>query len=128
MAPYRLWSQDLMHACLTANLLLDDRSHWGESIIMFEYENLGDYYKAEILLKSNLTTNELLKWIKSEKSYLERHPEEPSENFRNSIKALFNCCHHEGRDVCKERLIQKGGSLYELYYESLIESEMSPNN
>lgn len=126
MAPYRLWSQDLMHACLTANLLLDDRSHWGESIIMFEYENLGDYYKAEILLKSNLTTNELLKWIKSEKSYLERHPEEPSENFRNSIKALFNCWHHEGKDVSKERLIQKGGSLYELYYESLIESEISP--
>lgn len=126
MAPYRLWSQDLMHACLTANLLLDDRSHWGESIIMFEYENLGDYYKTEILLKSNLTTNELLKWIKSEKSYLERHPEEPSENFRNSIKALFNCWHHEGKDVSKERLIQKGGSLYELYYESLIESEISP--
>lgn len=126
MAPYRLWSQDLMHACLTANLLLDDRSHRGESIIMFEYENLGDYYKAEILLKSNLTTNELLKWIKSEKSYLERHPEEPSENFRNSIKALFDCWHHKGMDVCKERLIQKGGSLYELYYESLIESEISP--
>ena len=67
MAPYRLWSQDLMHACLTANLLLDDRSHLGESIIMFEYENLGDYYKAERLLNSNLSTNELLKWIESEK-------------------------------------------------------------
>ena len=126
MAPYRLWSQDLMHACLTANLLLDDRSHLGESIIMFEYENLGDYYKAERLLNSNLSTNELLKWIESEKSYLERHPEEPSENFRNSIKALFDCWHHEGKDISKERLIQKGGSLYELYYESLIESDISP--
>lgn len=126
MAPYRLWSHDLLHACLTANLLLDDRSHIGESVVTFEYENLGDYYKAERLLKSQMTTSELLKWIEEEKRYLERHPEEPSEKFRTSIKALFDCWHHEGKDVYGESLIQKGGSLHDIYYESLIESDIQP--
>lgn len=126
MAPYRYWSQDLLHACLTANLLLDDRSHIGKSVVMFEYENLGDYYKAERLLKSKMTTNELLKWIVEEKRYLERHPEEPSEKFRTSIKALFDCWHHDGKDVMRESHIHNGGSLYDLYYESLMESDIQP--
>lgn len=124
MAPQRLWCHDLLHACLTANLLLDNRSSIGESVVMFEYENLGDYYKAERLLKSKMTTSELLKWIEGEKKFLERHPEEPSEKFRTSIKALFDCWHHEGKNLCKEKLIQKDGSLYDLYYESLMESDI----
>lgn len=126
VAPYRLWDQDLLHACLTANLLLDDRSHTGESAVMFEYENLGDYYKAEELLKSKMDTSEILGWIDNERKYLEKTPEEPSEKFRSAVKALFDCWYHNGKDISGEKLIQKGGSLNDLYYESLMETDIPP--
>lgn len=79
MAPYRLWEKDLLHACLTANLLLDDRSHTGEPAVMFEYENLGDYYKAGELLQSKMDVKGLLRWIDDERKYLERNITVPSE-------------------------------------------------
>ena len=66
MAPYRLWEKDLLHACLTVNLLLNDRSQTDEPAIMFEYENLGDYYKAGELLQSKMSVNELLRWVNEE--------------------------------------------------------------
>ena len=124
MEPYRLWKNDLLHACLTANLLLEDRSHTGESAVMYEYENLGDYYKAEQLLKSKMDTGSVLRWIDEERKYFERNPEVPSEKYKNAVKALFDCWYQEKRDVCGEKLVQKGGPLYELYYESLIESDI----
>lgn len=124
MAPYRLWEKDLLHACLTANLLLDDRSHTGEPSVMFEYENLGDYYKASELLRSKMDVKGLLRWIDEEKKYLERNITVPSEKFRTAVKALFDCWYHKGLEVYDERLIQKGGPLYELYYDFLMESDV----
>lgn len=126
MAPYRLWEKDLLHACLTANLLLDDRSHTGEPAVMFEYENLGDYYKAGELLRSNMSVQELLQWIDEERKFLERNITVPAEKFKTVVKALFDCWYHKGLDVYDERLIQKEGSLYELYYEFLMELDI-PN-
>lgn len=127
IAPYRLWEKDLLHACLTVNLLLTDRSHIGEPTVMFEYENLGDYYKAEKLLMSKMDVKKVLQWIEDEKKYLERNIMVPSEKFRTSVKALFDCWYYMGIEVYGEKLIQKGGSLYELYYDFLMESEI-PNN
>lgn len=124
MAPYRLWEKDLLHACLTANLLLNDRSHTGEPAVMFEYENLGDYYKAGELLQSKMDVKGLLRWIDDERKYLERNTTVPSEKFRTAVKALFDCWYHKGLEVYDERLIQKGGSLYELYYDFLMESDV----
>ncbi len=126
MIPYRMWSNDLLHACLTANLLLEDRSHRGESAVMFEYENLGDYYKAGELLASKMDVQGLLTWIYEEDKYLDRHPEEPSEKFRTAVKALFDCWQQKGVDVRGERLIQKGEPLYDLYCEYLMESDVQP--
>lgn len=125
IAPYRLWQKDLLHACLTANLLLDDRSHTGTPAVMFEYENLGDYYKAGELLRSKMNVTGLLQWIDEERKYLERNTTVPSEKFRTAVKALFDCWYHEELEVYDERLIQKGGSLYELYYDFLMESDVS---
>ena len=127
MAPYRLWEKDLLHACLTVNLLLADRSHIGEPTVMFEYENLGDYYKADELLTSKMDVKKLLQWIDDEKKYLELNIKIPSEKFRTSVKALFDCWYYKGIEVYDEKLVQKGGSLYELYYDFLMESEI-PNN
>lgn len=127
LAPNRLWKRDLLHACLTANLLLDDHSHTGGPAVMFEYENLGDYYKAEVLQQSKMNVKELLEWIDNERKYLERNKTVPSEKFRTAIKALFDCWYHEGLEIYNERLIRKGGPLYELYYDFLMESDI-PND
>lgn len=125
MAPYRLWEKDLLHACLTANLLLDDRSHTGEPAVMFEYENLGDYYKAGELLQSKMDVKGLLRWIDDERKYLERNTTVPSEKFRTAVKALFDCWYHKKLEVYDERLIQKGGPLYEFYYDFLMELDIT---
>lgn len=124
IAPHRLWEQDLLHACLTANLLLEDRSHSDAPAVMFEYENLGDYYKAGELLQSKMGVTELLQWIENERKYLERNPTIPFEKFRTAVKALFDCWYYEDLDVYNEKLIQKGGPLYELYYDFLMESDV----
>ena len=124
MAPYRLWSNDLLHACLTSNLLLDDRSHTGEPAVMFEYENLGDYYKADELLHSKMDVKRLLIWIDEERKYLQRHEEVPSEKFRNAIKALFDCWYYRKAAIYDERILQKGGELHDLYSEYLLESDV----
>ena len=126
IAPCRLWSNDLLHACLSANLLLDDRSQTGEPAVMFEYENLGDYYKATQLLNSKMDVPGLLRKIDDERKYLERNPAVPSGKFKTAVKALFDCWFHQGVEVYDERLLQKGGSLYELYYDFLMESDV-PN-
>ena len=124
IAPYRLWDKDLMNACLTANLLLEDRSNTGELSVMFEYENLGDYYKANELLRSKMTIKDLLQWIENERKYLKQHPCIPSEKFRSAIKALFDCWYYQGLEVYNERFLQNGAPLYELYYDFLIESDI----
>lgn len=126
MAPYRLWDNDLLHACLTTNLLLDDRSHIGEPAVMFEYENLGDYYKANELLRSKMDVKDLLRWIEDEKKYLEGNSSIPSEKFRTTVKALFDCWYHQEQreELYNEKALQNGGSLYELYYEFLMESDV----
>ena len=124
MAPYRLWSKDLLHACLTSNLLLDDRSHTGEPAVMFEYENLGDYYKAEELLHSKMDVNGILRWIDEERKYLQRHADVPSEKFRTAIKALFDCWFYQKTEIYDKKILQKDGALHELFYEYLMESDV----
>lgn len=124
MAPYRLWEKDLLHACLTVNLLLNDRSQTDEPAIMFEYENLGDYYKAGELLQSKMSVNELLRWVNEEFKFFKRNNSIPSEKSRTAIKALFDCWHYKGVNVYDNGLIQKGGILYELYCDFLMESDI----
>ena len=87
MAPFRTWSHDLLQACLSSNLLLNTLSG-EESAVMFEYENMGDYYKAEAMLKSKMGVEELVRWLETQKGYFDRHPEVPSEKFKNAVKAL----------------------------------------
>lgn len=116
--------KDLLHACLTVNLLLNDRSQTDEPAIMFEYENLGDYYKAGELLQSKMSVNELLRWVNEEFKFFKRNNSIPSEKFRTAIKALFDCWHYKGVNVYDNGLIQKGGILYELYCDFLMESDI----
>jgi hypothetical protein len=121
MAPYRTWTKDLLYACLSSNLLLEDHSR-DESAVMFEYENMGDYYKAVELMRSKMDIRGLLKWLAEEKAFIERN-HLSSEKFENAVKALFDCWYQFEEDVYNERELQSGGALYELYYDFLMESE-----
>ena len=124
---YRTWKQDLLNACLTTNLLLADRSKTDESSVMFEYENMGDYYKAEELLHSKMGVEQLLDWLDEKKRYIDRHPDLSSDKFQNAVKALFDCWYKSGMILYNERQVQSGGALYEIYCDFLKESDL-PND
>lgn len=124
ICPGRFWEKDLMHACLSTNLLLDDLSANGGKAVMFEYENLGDYYKAERLLNSKMSTDRLLEWIVDEHNFFLRHREVPNQKFEAAVKALFDCWWHQKEDVTSYRHIQSDGQLYNLYVEFLVESDI----
>lgn len=124
LAPYRLWKNDLLNACLSANLLIDDMSDNEEPIVMFEYENLGDYYKAEELVQSKMEAKEVLRWLEDKMNYLKRHPEIPSEKFVNAVLAYIDCCFQQGDDLSGAKQVHSGGALYEIYCDYLQESDM----
>ena len=124
ICPGRFWGKDLLHACLSTNLLLDDLSADKEKAVMFEYENLGDYYKAEKLLGSKMDTGRLIKWIEDERNFLRLHTEIPNQKFEAAVKALFDCWWQQKKDVSGYNQIKSDGPLYNLYVEFLIENDI----
>ena len=51
MCPYRRWSNDLLNNILRANLLMEYKTYDGMEWITFEYDSMGDYLKADVLLR-----------------------------------------------------------------------------
>ena len=51
LCPYRMWSNDLLNNTLKANLLMEYKTYDGKEWITFEYDSMGDYLKANVLLK-----------------------------------------------------------------------------
>lgn len=124
MCPYRLWSQDLLNATLSASLLLNDHSAEGSPAVMFEYENLGDYYKAEQLLQSKMDVDETLDWLMGEKKYFDKHADVASDKFENTITALFDCWNVQGKELEKNKTVQQQDFLREHYIGYLMGSDM----
>lgn len=125
LCPDRLWSQDLLNATLSAGLLLDDHSAEGGLAVMFEYENLGDYYKAEQIIQSRMNIDETMDWLLSEKKYFDKHSEIPSNKFENTIYALFDCWEKQGEQLEKNKKVQQQGFLREHFIEYLMNSDMN---
>lgn len=137
LCPGRFWSNDLLNACLTSSLLLEDRSSAGGSAVMFEYENLGDYYKAEQIMQccKNMRqhkkmhvkndVDELLLWLQDKRQYFNQHPEISSNKFENAIKALFDCWMLKGVKVHQNNIIKNDDNLKELFTGYLMESDRS---
>lgn len=50
LGPYRMWSKDLLNNTLKANLLMEYKTYDGREWITFEYDSMGDYLKADVLL------------------------------------------------------------------------------
>lgn len=51
LCPYRMWSKDLLNNVLKANLLMEYKTYEGKEWITFEYDSMGDYLKADVLLR-----------------------------------------------------------------------------
>lgn len=61
ICPRPLWSNNLLHAMLDENLLMDTLADNGvDEMVMFEFENIADVMKAQYLLKSNLTDQDIV--------------------------------------------------------------------
>lgn len=125
LCPGRLWSQDLLNAMLASSLLLNDRSDEGGAAVMFEYENFGDYYKAEQLMLSKMNVDETLGWIADKKRYFERHPEVSSSKFENAVVALFDCWTRQSAQLQRSEMIRRNEFLREEYIAYLMGSDMT---
>ena len=128
MCPGRLWSQDLLNAMLSSSLLLSERTADGDSAVMFEYENFGDYYKAEQLIKSKMNEDEALDWLLDQKRFFDRHKNIASNKFENAIMALFDCWTINGVELQNKRIVQQQDFLREHYIEYLMASDMDYND
>lgn len=64
LCPGRFWSKSLLHVCLMENLLMDGAfERLGYKIVGFDYEQLGDYLKAAVLLKKEETAEHIIKQL-----------------------------------------------------------------
>jgi len=125
LCPGRFWSQDLLNAMLTSSLLLNDRSDEGGAAVMFEYENFGDYYKAEQLMLSKMDVDETLDWIADKKCFFERHQEISSSKFENTVVALYDCWTDEDVQLQRNEVIRRNEFLREQYIAYLMGSDMT---
>lgn len=63
MCPYRRWSNDLLNNTLRANLLMEYKTYDGMEWITFEYDSMGDYLKADVLLRHKVDDYSKLKFL-----------------------------------------------------------------
>lgn len=62
LCPYRMWSKDLLNNTLKANLLMEYKTYDGMEWITFEYDSMGDYLKADVLLRHKVDDYSKLKF------------------------------------------------------------------
>lgn len=63
LCPYRMWSKDLLNNILKANLLMEYKTYDGGEWITFEYDSMGDYLKADVLLRHKVDDYSKLKFL-----------------------------------------------------------------
>lgn len=63
LCPYRMWSKDLLNNTLKANLLMEYKTYDGGEWITFEYDSMGDYLKAYVLLRHKVDDYSKLKFL-----------------------------------------------------------------
>ena len=127
LCPNRQWSQDLLNAMLSSSLLLNEHSDEGDSAVMFEYENFGDYYKAEQLLQSKMSVEDTLRWVVENKYFFDRHPEVASSKFENAVIALFDCWTEQDIQLQRNEVIRHNDFLREQYTAYLMGSDIGFN-
>lgn len=89
ICPMRTWRNNLLHALLDENLLMDTLSDQiPGDLVMFEFENIADVMKADSLLMSKLTDNQIIQLLARTNDELERR-ELSKAKFQNMVCALI---------------------------------------
>ena len=89
ICPLRTWRNNLLRALLYENLLMEtlsDRTE--EDMVMFEFENIADVMKAESLLMSKLTEQQIIDLLQKTYDELEKRSLSKSK-FENMVRALI---------------------------------------
>lgn len=89
ICPMRTWGKNLLHALLYENLLMETLSaQVDEDLVMFEFENIADVMKAESLLMSKLTEQQILDLLcRTDKELTRRRLGKAK--FENMVRALI---------------------------------------
>lgn len=89
ICPMRTWRNNLLHALLDENLLMDTLSDQiPGDMVMFEFENIADVMKAESLLMSKLTDDQIVQLLVRTNDELEQR-ELSKAKFHNMVCALI---------------------------------------
>lgn len=90
LCPNRLWSRHLLKALLDEDLLMtsltDDKV---EDALMFGYEKMGDFLKADYLVNSDKTDKEIFDLLANINAYYEENANTNRSKFDNMIAALI---------------------------------------
>lgn len=119
LCPYRMWSNDLLNNTLKANLLMEYKTYDGKEWITFEYDSMGDYLKANVLLKHKDDDYSKLKFLCRliDFTYAEYQTFIDSTKIFNFIKAFLSIWNPSVRLWHQKDIIN--GKLTRLFIESL---------
>lgn len=118
MCPNRLWSNNLYHALVATNLIMEYRKN-NEQKSTFQYDSMGDYTRALCMLLAYETEEDLLKVLVKLAESMKRPAISRSEqaHISNTVKALLSVW-NPAEDLW-QRVEFMNGELTQLLLESL---------
>lgn len=119
LCPYRTWSKDLLNNTLKANLLMEYTTYDDKEWITFEYDSMGDYLKASVLLNQKDDDYSKLKFITRLFDFSQGRFRQSIDGakIKNFIKAFLSVW-NPNVDVWHDKEIESG-KLTELFIGSL---------
>ena len=119
LCPYRMWSKDLLNNTLRANLLMEYKTYDGSEWITFEYDSMGDYLKADVLLRHKDDDYSKLKFLCRLIDFTTAEYQTRTDNTKifNFIKAFLSIWNPPVGLWHHKEIIN--GKLTELFIESL---------
>lgn len=86
----RFWKQSLLRVCLEENLLVEQyRRGVNETLIGFDYEEMGDFLRAYMLFVSKMDSEAVVNWLCSQDDYIQRNKLD-GRKFANMIGAFLS--------------------------------------
>ena len=119
MCPYRRWSNDLLNNTLRANLLMEYKTYDGMEWITFEYDSMGDYLKADALLRHKDDDYSKLKFLCRLVDFTTAEYQSSTDNTKifNFIKAFLSIWNPPVELWHHKEIVN--GKLTDLFIESL---------
>lgn len=119
LCPYRMWSKDLLNNTLRSNLLMEYKTYDGREWITFEYDSMGDYLKADVLLRHKDDDYSKLKFLCRLVDFTTAEHQTSTDNTKifNFIKAFLSIWNPPVRLWHQKDIIN--GKLTRLFIESL---------